>query len=98
MAWQNTSSFPLCPDHRPGPTLMSARTGLSGGYRATGIPTAITHLATERARLVTLHLKAGALELYPNLAVPRKPGNSGGGKGPQLKTSIPMSCVASSVR
>jgi len=21
MAWQNTSSFPLCPDHRPGPTL-----------------------------------------------------------------------------
>jgi len=24
MAWQNTSSFPLCPDHRPGPTLMSA--------------------------------------------------------------------------
>ena len=22
MAWQNTSSFPPCPDHRPGPTLM----------------------------------------------------------------------------
>jgi len=25
MAWQNTSSFPLCPDHRPGHTLMSTR-------------------------------------------------------------------------
>ena len=22
MAWQNTSSFPLCPGHRPGPTLL----------------------------------------------------------------------------
>src|SRR6266496_4726289 len=41
MAWQNTSSFPLCPDHRPGPTLMSARPDLCGGYRVSGIPTAI---------------------------------------------------------
>src|ERR1700676_5580335 len=23
MAWQNTSSFPLCPGHRPGPTLLN---------------------------------------------------------------------------
>jgi hypothetical protein len=23
MAWQNTSSFPLCPDHRPGTKLMT---------------------------------------------------------------------------
>jgi hypothetical protein len=22
MAWQNTSSFPLCPGHRPGPALL----------------------------------------------------------------------------
>src|SRR5207253_9983655 len=43
MAWQNTSSFPLCPDHRPGHTLMSARPDLCGGHRATGVPTAITN-------------------------------------------------------
>jgi hypothetical protein len=36
MAWQNTSSFPLCPDHRPGPTLMRKRDAnniRSRGYR-----------------------------------------------------------------
>jgi hypothetical protein len=43
MAWKNTSSFPLCPDHRPGPTLMSARPALSGGHQATGVPTAIVN-------------------------------------------------------
>ena len=38
MAWQNTSSFPLCPDHRPGPTLMSARLGLCGGQPGNWCP------------------------------------------------------------
>ncbi len=38
MAWQNTSSFPLCPDHRPGPTLISARPGPCGGYHAKWYP------------------------------------------------------------
>ena len=41
MAWQNTSSFPLCPDHRPGPTLISARPGPCGGQPAMVVPTAI---------------------------------------------------------
>jgi hypothetical protein len=36
------------------------------GYRATGIPTAITRLAIERASTVTPHLTAGAPELYPD--------------------------------
>jgi hypothetical protein len=47
MAWQNTSSFPLCPDHRPGPTLMSARPGLCGGHQVTGLPSAINNNPSE---------------------------------------------------
>src|SRR4029077_15236127 len=38
MAWQNTSSFPLCPDHRPGPTLISARPGPYGGATSDACP------------------------------------------------------------
>jgi hypothetical protein len=37
-----TSSFPLCPDHRPGPTLMSARPGPCGGQPATAVPRSST--------------------------------------------------------
>jgi hypothetical protein len=53
---------------------MSARTGLSGGYRATGIPTAITRLATERASAVTLHLqlaRAGSIPTKARLLIER---------------------------
>src|ERR1700674_4392142 len=34
MAWQNTSSFPLCPGHRPGPTLLnnSEKHGIHHGF------------------------------------------------------------------
>jgi RNA-directed DNA polymerase len=52
---------------------MSARTGLRGGYRATGIPTAITRLATERASAVTLHLqlaRAGSIPTKENAGQP----------------------------
>ena len=45
--------------------LMSARTGLSGGYRATGIPTAITRLASESAGAATLHLKRAHTSSIP---------------------------------
>jgi hypothetical protein len=47
MAWQNRSSSPLCPDRRPGPTLMSARPGRCGGHQVTGVPIAINNNPSE---------------------------------------------------
>src|SRR5260370_30353718 len=44
---QNTSSFPLCPDHRPGPTLNERPSRSVRGAQVTGVPTSINNNPSE---------------------------------------------------